>query len=188
MNNGEGRLVRAGNTIVIILVIAIVVGLLAGAWYLITTHGLAKIAGSAALVVGLVITILVAFRSRNWRPTVIVFLITVVAAVIIWAALNNMGYGPAGQDNLPVQTAPATVPVVADPTVPAPPPAPTEVSPPPAAPAAAPDPCLHTVQPGENLYRIGLKYGHPFEKLAAWNGIPDPSKIGVGQVLRVCPP
>jgi hypothetical protein len=184
--DSKDRLARVGNVIVIALVIAVVVGLGLGAWYLISTHGLAKVAGSAALVIGLMATIMVAFRSRNWRPTVIVFLITVAASVIIWAALNNMGYGPAGQDNLPVQTAPATVPVVADPAVPAPPP-PTEVPPPTVAPAA-PDPCLHTVQPGENLFRIGMKYGHPYEKLAAWNGIADPTKIWVGQVIRVCPP
>jgi LysM repeat protein len=43
----------------------------------------------------------------------------------------------------------------------------------------------HTVQPGENLFRIALQYGLTAEQLAAANGITDPTKIFVGQVLVI---
>lgn len=43
----------------------------------------------------------------------------------------------------------------------------------------------HTVQPGENLFRIALRYGLTTEQLAAANGIYDPSLITVGQVLII---
>lgn len=43
----------------------------------------------------------------------------------------------------------------------------------------------HTVRQGENLFRIGLRYGVGFITLAACNGISDPTRIYVGQVLRV---
>lgn len=44
---------------------------------------------------------------------------------------------------------------------------------------------LHTVQPGENLYRIALKYGLTWQTLAAYNGIANPDAIYVGQVIRI---
>jgi LysM repeat protein len=43
----------------------------------------------------------------------------------------------------------------------------------------------HVVQAGENLYRIGLKYGCSVEQMAAANGIANVSLIDVGQVLQV---
>jgi murein DD-endopeptidase MepM/ murein hydrolase activator NlpD len=43
----------------------------------------------------------------------------------------------------------------------------------------------HQVRPGENLYRIGKAYGVPVDKLARANDISDPSKIEVGQRLRI---
>jgi LysM repeat protein len=46
-------------------------------------------------------------------------------------------------------------------------------------------PKTHTVQPGENLYRIALKYGISVSELAAANGITNPDKVQVGQVLVV---
>jgi len=50
--------------------------------------------------------------------------------------------------------------------------------------AALADDIIHTVQPGENLFRIGLKYGVPWQTIAAANGI-DSTKIYVGQQLRI---
>ncbi|HLA42061.1 MAG TPA: LysM peptidoglycan-binding domain-containing protein, partial [Aggregatilineales bacterium] len=41
----------------------------------------------------------------------------------------------------------------------------------------------HVVQPGENLYRIGLQYGFTAEQLALANGIVNPSQVYAGQVL-----
>ncbi len=46
----------------------------------------------------------------------------------------------------------------------------------------------HTVQSGENLFRIALRYGYTVEYLAAVNGIADPTTIYVGQVLTIPDP
>lgn len=43
----------------------------------------------------------------------------------------------------------------------------------------------HTVQSGENLYRISLKYGLSWPVVAAANGITNPNLIYVGQVLII---
>lgn len=43
----------------------------------------------------------------------------------------------------------------------------------------------HVVQPGENLFRIALRYGVNLYTLAAINGIYDVSRIYAGQVLRI---
>jgi LysM repeat protein len=45
----------------------------------------------------------------------------------------------------------------------------------------------HVVQPGENLFRIALRYGLSYQRLAEYNGITDPSSIYVGQVLQIPP-
>ncbi len=43
----------------------------------------------------------------------------------------------------------------------------------------------HVVQPGENLYRIALKYGTSWPVLAAANNLSNPNLIYVGQVLVI---
>ncbi len=43
----------------------------------------------------------------------------------------------------------------------------------------------HTVQAGENLFRIALRYGRRLNTLASANGITDPTRIYVGQVLVI---
>lgn len=43
----------------------------------------------------------------------------------------------------------------------------------------------HTVQPGENLYRIGLKYGYSWAVLAQYNNITNPNLVTVGQVIKI---
>lgn len=43
----------------------------------------------------------------------------------------------------------------------------------------------HTVQPGDTLQSIASRYNVPLEVLAALNGIIDPNRIRVGQVLRI---
>jgi len=74
----------------------------------------------------------------------------------------------------------------------------TERSPQPAARAAATplppgaenagQPGFYTVRPGDTLIRIGLETGQSWRDIAAWNGITNPDRIEVGQVLRVAPP
>jgi LysM repeat protein len=56
------------------------------------------------------------------------------------------------------------------------------------APAPTPAPGgerVHIVQPGENLFRIALKYNYSQYYLAKYNGIANPSLIYVGQVIRI---
>lgn len=43
----------------------------------------------------------------------------------------------------------------------------------------------YTVQMGDNLFRIGLRFGVPYQQIATANGITDPTKISVGQVLII---
>ena len=74
-----------------------------------------------------------------------------------------------------VPTSPAEVIVGETPA----PPADTPTESPPAADGT------HVVQAGENLYRIGLRYGCSVEQMAAANGIANVSLIDVGQVLQV---
>jgi LysM repeat protein len=44
---------------------------------------------------------------------------------------------------------------------------------------------VHVVQPGENLFRISLQYNLLASVVAAYNGIPDPNLIYVGQKIRI---
>jgi lysozyme len=55
------------------------------------------------------------------------------------------------------------------------------------APTAQPLPATHTVAAGENLYRIGLKYGISWVTLAAYNNLPNANYVYVGQVLNIPP-
>ncbi|HMT21268.1 MAG TPA: LysM domain-containing protein [Promineifilum sp.] len=72
---------------------------------------------------------------------------------------------------------------------------PAEPTPPPAVDPTAPPAqetsptgeVIHTVQAGENLFRIGLRYGFTAAELAAYNGIANPNVISVGQQIRIPP-
>lgn len=44
---------------------------------------------------------------------------------------------------------------------------------------------IHVVQPGENLYQIGLLYGLTWQAIAEYNGITNPDAIDVGQELKI---
>lgn len=44
---------------------------------------------------------------------------------------------------------------------------------------------VHIVQAGENLFRIGLRYGCTVAELSAYNGIANPNYINVGQAIRI---
>ncbi|MBX3666192.1 MAG: peptidoglycan DD-metalloendopeptidase family protein [Burkholderiales bacterium] len=50
-----------------------------------------------------------------------------------------------------------------------------------------PRPDFYTVRAGDTLYSIALEFGLDYRELAAWNGI-EPSRIRVGQQLRLSPP
>ena len=44
---------------------------------------------------------------------------------------------------------------------------------------------IHTVAAGENLFRIGLRYGFTVQELATYNGIANPNVLSVGQQIRI---
>jgi LysM repeat protein len=46
---------------------------------------------------------------------------------------------------------------------------------------------LYTIQRGDNLFRIALRYGLNYVYLASYNGITNPNRIAVGQVIRIPP-
>ncbi len=52
-------------------------------------------------------------------------------------------------------------------------------------PPASSCPVTHTVQAGQNLYRIGLQYGMSWVPIANANGLANPNAIYVGQVLII---
>ena len=56
--------------------------------------------------------------------------------------------------------------------------------------AAAPvvPPGHHVVKRGDTLYSIALEYGASYRDVAQWNQLDDPTKISIGQVLRVTAP
>ncbi len=56
---------------------------------------------------------------------------------------------------------------------------------PPRAPAADGN---YRVQPGDTLFSIAAAFGADVKDLARWNSLEDPSRIRVGQLLRVVPP
>lgn len=63
---------------------------------------------------------------------------------------------------------------------------------PPVTKVAAPTPRVvpdehYEVKKGDTLYSIALEHGADYRDLAQWNGLDDPAKIRVGQLLRVKP-
>ncbi len=74
-------------------------------------------------------------------------------------------------------------------TTPATAPAPTSEAPkPPPGAENAGKPGYYTVRPGDTLIRVGLETGQNWRDLQRWNGLDNPDRIEVGQVLRVLPP
>lgn len=51
--------------------------------------------------------------------------------------------------------------------------------------AMAGQPGYYTVRAGDNIYRIGLNHQQRWQDIAAWNNLPEPYTISIGQVLRV---
>jgi lipoprotein NlpD len=58
----------------------------------------------------------------------------------------------------------------------------------PAAPAPSVPDGHYAVKRGDTLYSIALEHGADYRELAQWNSLDDPTKLRVGQVLRVTPP
>jgi lipoprotein NlpD len=66
--------------------------------------------------------------------------------------------------------------------------APRAPEPPPPAAAASVLPGHYMIRRGDTLYSIALEHGADYRDVARWNQLDDPTKISVGQVLRVMPP
>ena len=47
---------------------------------------------------------------------------------------------------------------------------------------------FYSVKQGDTLYSIALDHGADYREVAQWNALDDPTKLRVGQVLRVKPP
>lgn len=45
--------------------------------------------------------------------------------------------------------------------------------------------CIHVVSAGENLFRIGLRYGVGYQTIANYNGIANPALISIGQQINI---
>jgi lipoprotein NlpD len=58
-------------------------------------------------------------------------------------------------------------------------------APPRAAPQAAAEEGYYVVKRGDTLYSIALEHGADYRDVAQWNNLDDPTKISVGQQLRV---
>jgi lipoprotein NlpD len=100
-------------------------------------------------------------------------------AAILAAAISVL----AGCASEPVQAP------VADIRPPPPPPAAAPATPA-AAPTAVPSapPGHYVIKQGDTLYSVALEHGASYRDVARWNNLDDPTKISVGQVIRVTPP
>jgi lipoprotein NlpD len=99
-----------------------------------------------------------------------------IAMLALGAASCTTYRGPAPVEERAVRGARAPAPK---------PPAGAAVQPPKV--AAAVD-GYYTVKQGDTLYSIALDNGADYREVAQWNGLDDPTKLRIGQVLRVKPP
>jgi LysM repeat protein len=134
---------------------------------------------------------------RRWmtgREALVGLLVAVPIATAVVAAVAAAQSDPTAPP-APVGTAPsepAVAPSSPRRTGPRPPATSTGPDVPPL-PEPAPDadrPVTHTVQPGETLARIALRYEVPLEQIAEQNAISDPDRIRAGEnlVIRKAPP
>jgi len=110
-------------------------------------------------------------QRRPWAATALV-----VAALLGGCTVMSTREAPVAERS-------ATVPAQKPATAPA------EVAPAkPAAPRVPAADGTYTVQPGDTLFSIAAAFGRDVKDIARWNNIDDPSRIRVGQSLRVVPP
>lgn len=83
---------------------------------------------------------------------------------------------PTPQPILPIEASPTPQPATAEPI-------PATVAP--EATVASTGETIHIVQAGENLFRIGLRYGFTAQELATYNNISNVDLINVGQEIRI---
>ena len=133
-------------------------------------------------------------RPVNGRNVLVGLLVAVPVATVVLAVIAAADQAP-GAPTAPVGTAPGETAVAPQAPRRSAPRAPAtttgpDVPPLPERPPDADLPVTHSVQPGETLARIALRYEVPIEQLAEQNGIADPDRIRAGQhlVIRPAPP
>ena len=99
----------------------------------------------------------------------------VVAALLGGCTVTSTREAPVAERSTPTAQKPA-----------APPPAATTARP--AGPRVPAADGTYMVQPGDTLFSIAAAFGRDVKDLARWNNIDDPSRLRVGQTLRVVPP
>ena len=98
-------------------------------------------------------------------------------AALAWGCAQSRGPAPV-EDRRPTRVAtPAAKP----------PPPPKAPATPGGAPVTTAE-AFYTVKRGDTLYSIALEHGADYREVAQWNSLDDPSKLSVGQVLRVTAP
>ncbi len=106
------------------------------------------------------------------------------------ATLTAIAESPLATPTVEPTAQPTSIPTAQPTVVPTSPPAPTP-TPPPVQPTPVPTTATpsqettYIVQPGDNLFRIALRFGMRYEELAAYNNIVNPHQIYVGQVIRI---
>jgi LysM repeat protein len=130
-------------------------------------------------------------RWRSGREALVGLLVAVPIATAVVAAVVSAQSEPT-EPAAPVGTAPGepAVPPSSPRRTSARPPASStgpDVPPHPEPPPDADRPVTHTVQPGETLARIALRYEVPLEQLAEQNAIADPDRIRAGENLVIRP-
>jgi lipoprotein NlpD len=106
------------------------------------------------------------------RPIV---LSAALGAVLLAAGCATRSPAPV-DDRRPVPTAQPRLPVLQPTAVPG------------TTPPVAAAPGMYIVKRGDTLYSIALEHGVDYRELSQWNRLDDPSKIRVGQELRVTSP
>jgi LysM repeat protein len=110
----------------------------------------------------------------------------VALGAVLAGRLASPDDGPAGAvataspTPTPTATAVATTPPTSSPTAtPTPSPTPTPT------PTPAPTPLTYTVRSGDTLSRIASQHGTTVAAIVELNGITDPSRLRIGQVLLI---
>jgi LysM repeat protein len=97
-----------------------------------------------------------------------------------------VGGGPSATAIPPASSSPSPSPLVSSVPTTAPSPSPSPV-PSSAAPTVAPSFATYTVRSGDTLASIAGRFGTTARAIAQLNGIDDPRRLRIGQVLRIPP-
>ena len=115
--------------------------------------------------------------------------IILVIALIIGGVFYVRGRGESPEPTLlpPAVETMIMTPEPGDTATPSPTHEPTNTSPASSTVTTVPGEIIHIVQPGENIFRIGLRYGFTYQELATYNGLSNPDSLTVGQQIRIPP-